>query len=92
LKAPVPPDEIPPQVAANPLSWHCEEFVHPPHWPLTHKSGAQSVFDVQAFVHDPGVSPLQVCAPPQFSFDAHPQTPAVQTAFPDTAVLGDNRR
>ncbi len=60
------------------MSWHCVEFVHPPHLPLTHRSGAQSAFVVQVFWQLPFDAPLQVWAPPQLSFDAQPQVPLEQ--------------
>src|SRR5271167_1540372 len=69
---------MPPHVAEKPLSWHCVVLVQPPHWPLTQRSGAQSLFWVHARPQVPGDAPLHVCEPPQFSPETHPQVPPTQ--------------
>jgi hypothetical protein len=73
------PAGIPPQVGEKALSWHCDVLLQPPHWPAMQKSGAQSEFWVHARPHSPVSAPLQVCAPPQFSVDTHPQLPPLQS-------------
>ena len=52
-----------------------------------HRSGAQSVSDVHTFEHAPGVSPLHVWAPPQFSFDTQPQVPPLQIPLAQSAFV-----
>jgi hypothetical protein len=71
-------DGTPPHVAAKALSWHWLEFVQPPHLPLMQKSGAQSESCEHVRPHTPGLAPLHVWAPPQFSPDAQPHVPPVQ--------------
>jgi hypothetical protein len=53
-------------------------LLHPPHWPFTHRSGAQSLFCVHARPHVPDSAPVQVCEPPQFSLDTQPHVPPLQ--------------
>ena len=78
---------MPPHVAANALSWHCDVLLQPPHWPLTQRSGAQSLFCVHARPHVPETAPVHVCEPPQFSLETQPHVPPLQIAAPAVGVL-----
>src|SRR5450432_1904744 len=69
---------MPPHVGEKLLSWHCDVLLQPPHWPLTQRSGAQSLFCVHVLPHVPVDAPWHVCEPPQFSPETHPHVPPLQ--------------